>query len=76
MRYSMTVKYDTRVTEEEKEESEIDKSIMVRSLAVSPEIPLFITYYTMYPDHEGNVVNYDDIYGYDAVIFSKISCFM
>ena len=76
MRYSMTVNYDTRVTDEEKKESVIDKSMMVRSLTVSPEVPLFITYYTMYPDRGGNVVNYADIYGYDTVIFSKISCFM
>lgn len=76
LRYSMTVNYDTRVGAEEKEAQQIDKSMMVRSLPVSPEIPLFITYYTMYPDRNGNVVAYPDIYGYDAVVYDKISKFL
>lgn len=76
MRYSMTVNYDTRVNAEEKNTQQIDNGMMVRSLAVKPEIPLFITYYTMYPDSQGNIVSYPDIYGYDAVIYDKISRFL
>ena len=30
-----------------------------------PEVPLYITYYTAYPDNDGNVVYTSDPYGYD-----------
>lgn len=76
MRYSMTVNYDTRVNAEERNTQQIDNGMMVRSLAVEPEIPLFITYYTMYPDSQDNIVSYPDIYGYDAVIYDNISRFL
>ena len=48
----------------------------VGSLNVKPSVPLFITYYTMYPDQNGNIINYPDVYGYDKILESNIKPFL
>lgn len=49
---------------------------LVKSLSIHPHIPLFITYYTIYPDLSGELQTYPDVYGYDKVIAEKIKPFM
>ena len=71
MKYSMTVKYGRR-TDDGDESSPIDRKMLVRSQNVDPQVPLFITYYTLYPNAGGALVGYDDIYGYDPVIYNII----
>lgn len=72
MKYSMTVKYGRHRTGDDDESSHIDRKMLIRSQKVDPQVPLFITYYTLYPDAGGNLVAYDDIYGFDSVIYSRI----
>lgn len=48
----------------------------IGSLNVKPSVPLFITYYTMYPDQNGNIINYPDVYGYDKILVSNIKPFL
>lgn len=50
-----------------------DKSKVVGSLRVEPEVPLFITYYTLYPQPGGRWEEYCDIYGYDREIFNFLN---
>lgn len=45
---------------------------LVRSLSVKPCIPIYITYYTVFPDACGKLAVYPDVYGYDDVIYEKI----
>ena len=47
------------------------KKLVVGSVKVEPQIPLFITYYTLYPFAKG-VVSYPDVYGFDGVIFEHL----
>jgi len=47
----------------------LDKSRLVSSLSVTPEVPVFITYFTLYPDADGTLLSYPDAYGYDKVLF-------
>ena len=47
------------------------KKLVVGSVKVEPQIPLFITYYTLYPFAKG-VVSYPDVYGFDDVIFEHL----
>lgn len=54
----------------------IDKSKLLHSLSVKPTVPLFITYYTLYPNADGVMTGYDDIYGFDPVIYAKIQNFI
>lgn len=49
---------------------------LVRSLAVKPCVPLYITYYTMFPDPDGRLRTHPDIYGFDDVIYDNIKPFM
>ncbi len=70
IKYSMSVNLNQQ--EEGAEKEELDKSKYIRSLNIKPEIPLFITYYTIYPDIKGKLQSYQDIYGYDAVIYKYL----
>lgn len=49
---------------------------LVSSLSVSPRIPLYIVYYTLYPEPGGDLKSYPDVYGYDKVIEQNIKPFM
>lgn len=49
---------------------------LVHSLKVQPTVPLFITYYTIYPDLSGRLIAYPDVYGYDGVICKEIKPFL
>jgi len=49
---------------------------LVKSLKVTPEIPVFITYYTMYPNQEGNIIEYKDVYGYDKVLYRALEKYL
>lgn len=53
-----------------KDKAEATKAIA--SVSVKPEVPLFINYYTCYPDSSGELKEYDDIYGYDEAIINEL----
>lgn len=64
IRYSMTA------------DSLADKSMVIGSIKVEPLIPLYITYFTLYPMAHGDgsrIEEYADVYGYDRVIYSFIN---
>ncbi len=77
--YSMTtdvsVMYDKDKVEH-KEKIEIDKDKLVNTVDVNPQIPVFITYYTLYPDTKGNLQAYNDVYGYDDALFKALKPFI
>lgn len=54
----------------------LDRSKLVRSIAVNPQIPLYIGYYTYYPVQPGKWCQYPDIYGYDRVIYNDLRQFL
>ncbi len=56
----------------EEEDEPIDRSKLIRSVKVEPKVPLFIAYYTVYPDLEGQLRDYPDVYGYDKVIYRQL----
>ncbi len=58
------------------EDSLADKKMVVSSLRVNPQIPLFMTYFTLYPLAGGKTAEYPDVYGYDAVIFESLKKFL
>ncbi len=49
---------------------------LLRSLKVNPEIPVFITYYTLYPDKKGDMMEYKDVYGYDDVLYEHLKKYL
>jgi murein L,D-transpeptidase YcbB/YkuD len=41
----------------------------------NPQTPLFIVYYTLFPNAQGEICSYPDIYGYDELIRKKLSMY-
>ena len=54
----------------------LNKGKLVHSLTVTPEIPLFITYYTIYIDPTTKqTIDLPDIYGYDKVLYERLKTY-
>lgn len=73
IRYSMNVR--TRVSDDDEDAEKIDKSKMIHSLRVKPEVPVFITYHTMYLMPDGTMRLYNDVYDYDQVLIRILNKF-
>lgn len=58
------------------DEYKLDKKRYLKHLKVEPAVPVFITYFTLYPDFKGVMREFDDIYGYDSVIYDNLARFM
>ena len=79
IRIAMDIKPETQRGHEYLEEHEEDprplKVITYRD--VNPRVPVYIIYYTAYPDPETGEVNfYPDLYSYDQVIRKKMKDFL
>lgn len=73
LKYSMQIR--TKVPDDAEEDAnmyKIDKSKLVHSLNVNPQVPIFITYFTNWMMPDGRLVSYSDVYGYDDVIARQI----
>lgn len=49
-----------------------DDRKLINTQSVKPNIPLYIVYYTIYPDEHGTLKTYRDIYGYDKVLWNNL----
>ena len=47
----------------------MNRRMLIGSAKVTPAIPLFIVYYTLFPDRNGSIVRYEDVYGYDELVY-------
>lgn len=56
--------------------NEDNNTRLIRSLTVNPNVPLLITYYTIYETPDGLLSTYPDVYGYDNMISRHIKPFM
>lgn len=79
--YSMTARLSPKHIAQEGDEEEeddfnendtIDRAKLISTLDVGPHVPIFITYYTLYPNLEGQLREYPDVYGYDRVIYQNL----
>jgi len=61
--------------EGEEKRTRVDYRRLVNSVKVNPNVPLFITYYTLYPDVTGKIQTYADVYGYDKVLYQYLRDF-
>ncbi len=53
-----------------------DNRKLVSYVPVKPHIPLYIMYYTLWPDVKGQWHEWPDIYGYDQVIWKQLQSYM
>lgn len=49
-----------------------NRQMVIGSINVEPQVPIFITYFTLYPMAGGEIREYADIYGYDKVIYRSL----
>jgi murein L,D-transpeptidase YcbB/YkuD len=71
IKYSMT--YTTKKDSEGNPiPSSVAKDSLVKEVSVVPHVPVFLSYYTLYPDNSGNLVSYPDVYGYDKRIIEQL----
>ena len=68
LHYSMTAPIN-----KQNNDLHIDKKKIIGTKRLSPNIPLFITYFTVYPDNHGKLIRYPDVYGYDKVMWNTLS---
>lgn len=52
-----------------------DKEKYMRSYSFDPKVPVYINYYTLYPDSTGVVKSYADVYGYDKALLKALDEF-
>ena len=50
-----------------------DKTRHISSISVEPQVPIYITYYTVYPSVDGTLQYLPDIYGYDQHIYEYLA---
>lgn len=51
----------------------LKKNKIIGVLKVEPNVPVFIIYYTLYPDAQTHkITEYADVYGYDRVIYKYL----
>lgn len=72
LRISMGMKPETPRGERFVADNDKPDVTLVRSLKVEPNVPLYIIYYTMYWENDGVLRMYNDIYGFDKVIFDSM----
>ena len=49
---------------------------LVRSISVSPRVPIIITYYTIFQTPDGSIQYYPDVYGYDKAIAEALKSYI
>lgn len=49
---------------------------LISYVPVKPSVPLFIIYYTLWPDHAGTLRSWPDVYGYDQTILESLKPFI
>jgi hypothetical protein len=76
IRYSMAAdvsslgKRRSELTPEQQASADtLNRRMLIGSAKVTPAIPLFIVYYTLFPDRNGSIVRYEDVYGYDELVY-------
>lgn len=56
----------------EESETLLDRSRLISNIPLKRPVPLFITYYTIYPSPQGELQEFHDVYGFDRVIYDHL----
>lgn len=71
LNYSITT--DPNPSEEEGNSPKTKDGHFINQIDLKPDIPIYIYYYTAYPNRKDNSINYySDIYNYDAVLLKHL----
>ncbi len=50
----------------------LQRKLLIGKVEVNPQVPIFILYFTLYPDESGKIEIFEDVYGYDGVIYRQL----
>lgn len=54
----------------------LKRDMLIGKAKVAPSVPVYLWYYTLYPDANGMLRSHKDIYGYDQVIFGYLKNYL
>lgn len=54
----------------------LQKNLLIGSAQVRPSVPIYILYFTLYPNERGRLCVYRDVYGYDGLIYKQLENFI
>ena len=54
----------------------LDRSRLISHCEVKPEVPIFLTYFTLFETPDGSLHKYSDVYGFDRVIYKNIKSYI
>lgn len=72
LRISMDIRPETDRGKKFVKENEGDDLKLVKRLNIEPKVPVYILYYTIYPDANDKMTTYPDVYDYDEVLSELI----
>lgn len=75
LRISMDMEPQTERGQRYKE-SGAENNKLIGSLPVKPNVPLALAYFTLYPEPNGQLCSWPDVYGYDTVLWQGLKPFM
>lgn len=52
------------------------RDMLIGKAKVSPSVPVYLWYFTLYPDAHGVLRSHTDIYGYDQVVFNYLKNYL
>ncbi len=52
------------------------RDMLIGKAKVEPSVPVYLWYYTLYPDANGMFRSYVDLYGYDQIIFNYLKNYL
>ena len=53
-----------------------DRNKIIGYIPVKPRVPIYIIYYTLWPDEAGVLQTWPDVYGYDKVMWNQLKPFV
>lgn len=74
LRFSMGL--EEKMETEDEPQPKHNPESMIRSLSVSPRVPLFITYYTLFQVPGGMLQTFPDVYGYDRALAAALKTYL
>lgn len=76
IRISMDLPPETDRGQQYVEEHGRGNNKLIGYVPVTPRVPIYILYYTLWPDADGILQTWPDVYGYDNVMWNQLKTYM
>ncbi len=76
IRISMGLHPETEKGQQYVAEHEGENSKLIGYVPVKPRVPIYIIYYTLWPDMDGVLQTWPDVYGFDNVMWKQLKNYM